>query len=140
MKLLVILLVGSMAFASPQPDRDVEVVDQDQAIRPCRKRCISFINECGVHYSGCYKPCKERPPIPPPCSPITTPVQLPTGGLPTPTSKDNCSTRTVCVDYVNECGMWYGGCIPDCKPWKSFAKPPCPTTTSTTATAYPTAL
>ncbi|KAG6016175.1 hypothetical protein E4U43_004105 [Claviceps pusilla] len=96
-----------MAFASPQPDRDVEVVDQDQAIRPCRKRCISFINECGVHYSG------ERPPIPPPCGPITTPVQLSTGALPTPTSKDNCSTRTVSLenfceaalsnDYLDDC-------------------------------------
>ena len=25
------------------------------------------------------------------------------------TASDNCSTRTVCADYINECGQWYGG-------------------------------
>jgi hypothetical protein len=23
--------------------------------------------------------------------------------------KDDCRTRIICIDYVNECGMWYGG-------------------------------
>lgn len=35
----------------------------------------------------------------------TPPTSVPT----TTTTKDNCSTRTICLDYVNECGMWYGG-------------------------------
>lgn len=40
------------------------------------------------------------------CTVVTiTPTPTPT---PT-TTEDNCSTRTVCVDLVNECGMWYGG-------------------------------
>ncbi|KAH7634213.1 hypothetical protein B0T09DRAFT_378108 [Sordaria sp. MPI-SDFR-AT-0083] len=28
-------------------------------------------------------------------------------------TKDNCSTRTVCIDYVDSCGQTYGGCVPD---------------------------
>ncbi|KAK4241579.1 hypothetical protein C8A03DRAFT_30302 [Achaetomium macrosporum] len=47
-------------------------------------------------------------------------------GSSTPTS--SCSaTVTVCWDGINECGTWYGGCFPDCKPWPTFTPPPCPT-------------
>ncbi|CAI6078436.1 unnamed protein product [Clonostachys chloroleuca] len=51
----------------------------------------------------------------------------PTGLPPTPTS-DDCSTRTVCVDGINECGEPWGTCIPDCQPW-NISTPPCSTFT-----------
>lgn len=37
---------------------------------------------------------------------ITPTTANPPTTTPTP---DNCSTRTICLDYVNECGIWYGG-------------------------------
>ncbi|ORY72110.1 uncharacterized protein BCR38DRAFT_418936 [Pseudomassariella vexata] len=43
---------------------------------------------------------------------------------------DDCSTRTVCVDYINDCGLWYGGCFADCAPWPTFTAPPCTGTSS----------
>ncbi|KAK1774134.1 hypothetical protein QBC45DRAFT_53133 [Copromyces sp. CBS 386.78] len=49
-------------------------------------------------------------------------------------TKDNCSTRTVCIDYVDNCGQTYGGCVPDCKPWPTFSAPACPPRPTTTAT------
>lgn len=51
---------------------------------------------------------------------------------------DNCSTRTVCADYVNDCGIWYGGCFADCKPWPTFTPPPCPSTSSSVGLVTPT--
>lgn len=36
-------------------------------------------------------------------------------------TKDNCSTRTVCLDYVDSCGQTaYDGGVPDCKPVAYF--------------------
>ncbi|SPN96790.1 uncharacterized protein DNG_00310 [Cephalotrichum gorgonifer] len=63
-------------------------------------------------------------------------------GYPEPTN--GCDTTiSVCADYINECGMMYGGCFPDCKPWPTFEPPPCPSsstwaTVTTTATPEPT--
>ncbi|KAH6685339.1 hypothetical protein F5X68DRAFT_262593 [Plectosphaerella plurivora] len=91
-----------------------------------RTICADYVNECGMAYGGCFSDCKPYPSFTaPPC---------PTGSTstPVPTSADNCSTRTVCADYINECGMMYGGCFPDCKPWPSFTAPPCPSGGSST--------
>jgi hypothetical protein len=49
------------------------------------------------------------PPPPAYTPPTTTRPDGPGCKPPRPTSTDNCSTRTVCADYVNECGMMYGG-------------------------------
>ncbi|KAK6541902.1 hypothetical protein TWF694_007679 [Orbilia ellipsospora] len=42
-------------------------------------------------------------------------------------------TRTICADYINSCGMLYGGCYPACTGLTTpvFTPPPCPTTTKT---------
>ncbi|EPS44792.1 hypothetical protein H072_1205 [Dactylellina haptotyla CBS 200.50] len=43
---------------------------------------------------------------------------------------------TICADYINSCGMGYGGCYPACPglPTPTFTPPPCPTTTKKTTT------
>ncbi|OHF01352.1 hypothetical protein CORC01_03385 [Colletotrichum orchidophilum] len=127
-----------------------------------RTMCLDGINpECGIRWGGCYDMCQPRmKPTMPPCKstlskstisrtpkpPFTRPTRL---SLPVPTrsptitrappslslrptSSDNCSTRSVCVDYINECGQWYGGCHADCKPWPSYSKPLCTSTPSLT--------
>ncbi|KAK6353999.1 hypothetical protein TWF730_008419 [Orbilia blumenaviensis] len=52
---------------------------------------------------------------------------------PRPTTTTSCSI-TLCADYVNSCGMGYGGCYPACPglPTPTFTPPPCPTTRPTT--------
>ncbi|KAK2016368.1 hypothetical protein LZ32DRAFT_601593 [Colletotrichum eremochloae] len=42
-----------------------------------------------------------------------------------PTPIEACSTRTICRDFINECGQMYGGCHNVCRPWPTFTKPPC---------------
>ena len=65
---------------------------------------------------SCYDTCKpDTKPTMPACS--TTKTTSTTSSTITPPppvtyttiTVDNCSTRTVCIDYVNECGIWYGG-------------------------------
>ncbi|PQK08684.1 hypothetical protein BB8028_0001g07570 [Beauveria bassiana] len=109
-----------------------------------RTVCLDYVNECGIWYGGCVPDCKPWPTFSKPPCPSTTgnTITTTTAYPPTTTSSyDNCSTRTICLDYVNECGIMYGGCVADCKPWPTFSKPPCPSTTSTpiTLTATPTA-
>ena len=68
---------------------------------------------------SCYNICEpELSPTPPPCtktkteSPSDTPPPVYLGNQepePECTTSDDCSTRTVCADYINECGMMYGG-------------------------------
>ena len=55
-----------------------------------------------------------------------TPASFPTP-VPTPTE-----CPFLCVDYINECGRWYGGCFENCpgEPWPTFEDPGCPTTTT----------
>ncbi|EWC44266.1 hypothetical protein DRE_01092 [Drechslerella stenobrocha 248] len=55
---------------------------------------------------------------------------------PRPTTTASC-TITICADYINSCGLMYGGCYPACKglPTPTFVPPPCPTTTTTTTRA-----
>ncbi|KAF3346187.1 hypothetical protein VD0002_g6416 [Verticillium dahliae] len=95
----------------------------------CPTLCIDGINDCNEPWGGCFNVCKpEESPTMPPCS-EPTPTLMPIyHDTPTPTApqSDDCSTRSVCADYVNECGIWYGGCFADCTPWPTFTKPPCP--------------
>ncbi|KAJ3492052.1 hypothetical protein NLG97_g5485 [Lecanicillium saksenae] len=97
-----------------------------------RTVCIDKVNECGMWYGGCVPDCKPWPTFSKPACPTDTVITTTkTTSAPTTTSTpDNCSTRSVCADYVNSCGMWYGGCFPDCKPWPTFTPPPCPSTTT----------
>ncbi|KAL8390729.1 hypothetical protein RB595_009687, partial [Gaeumannomyces hyphopodioides] len=97
--------------------------------RPLTK-CVSGINGCGVRYGGCYDTCNPAlAPIAPACASTTaktiTRAPVPTSRPP----KEDCRTRTVCVDAVNACGQKYGGCFADCKPWP-LSPPPCPASTS----------
>ncbi|KAF6841808.1 hypothetical protein CMUS01_03477 [Colletotrichum musicola] len=87
--------------------------------------CIDGLNpDCGIRWGGCYDVCKPSlKPTMPPCSKTTRsitrstvkPSPRPTAppslsrSIIKPTGIGNCSSRTVCVDYVNECGQWYGG-------------------------------
>lgn len=98
--------------------------------RPLTK-CVSGINGCGVKYGGCYDTCNPALSPAAPACPSTTAGAIVTQP-PAPTSrqtKDDCRTRTVCVDAVNACGQKYGGCFADCKPWP-LSPPPCPASTS----------
>ncbi|QPH18851.1 hypothetical protein C2857_003953 [Epichloe festucae Fl1] len=123
MKLLAFLASTAVAFLPPL------------VIAKCEMRCINAISPCGVPYGGCFNPCTEAAPVPPPCDGVII-AGLPTQGKqPMNAMLDDCRTRTVCVDAVNECGIRYGGCIPDCRPWK-LSKPPCPTATSNGGTAF----
>ncbi|KAK2056498.1 hypothetical protein LY76DRAFT_518325, partial [Colletotrichum caudatum] len=54
-----------------------------------------------------------------------SPTKPPSHPNPKPTPSDSCSTRTICRDFINECGQMYGGCHSDCQPWPSFTAPPC---------------
>ncbi|KAM0332187.1 hypothetical protein ACHAQA_002462 [Verticillium albo-atrum] len=103
--------------------------DEPPASSDCPTLCIDGINDCGEGWGGCYNVCKpEESPTMPPCSTPTVtkmPIYADTPTL-TYTEAEDCSSRTVCADYVNECGVWYGGCFSDCLPWPTFAPPPCP--------------
>ncbi|WDK14265.1 hypothetical protein CGRA01v4_05546 [Colletotrichum graminicola] len=116
--------------------------------------CIDGINtQCSTRWGGCYDRCKpDTRPTMPPCNPtpyaippiwplpglqlpfpsrksmsrgppsITKPPSTPTAK---PTPGDSCSTRTICRDFIDDCGHMYGGCHSDCQPWPTFSKPPC---------------
>lgn len=45
-------------------------------------------------------------------------------------------TETICADYVNSCGQWYGGCYPACSGYTtpSFTDPGCPPTITSSST------
>ncbi|KAK1832811.1 hypothetical protein QBC39DRAFT_370559 [Podospora conica] len=124
------------------------------SVEPCipRTKCVDAINKCGVRYGACYDVCKpELAPVAPLCvvstpaptatstkvagcdepkttsTPTTTSTVVPT----TPTAPGCPAGKTgsgymLCADYINACGMMYGGCFPDCKPWPTFVPPPCP--------------
>ena len=103
---------------------------------PCKSRtkCVDMVNKCGLKFGGCYDECKTPTPTwTTPACPTTTSKW--TTSTRKPSSADNCSTRTVCADYVNACGQWYGGCFADCRPWPTFTPPPC---TKTTKVPVPT--
>ncbi|RPA93533.1 hypothetical protein L873DRAFT_53118 [Choiromyces venosus 120613-1] len=107
----------------------------------CTQRiCADYVNECGQWYGGCFLDpvCTGGTKWPsftkPTCPPTTTAALKPR----TTTSCDS----TICADFVNECGLKYGGCFLDPKctggtAWPTFSKPPCPTTSRTTSTRKP---
>ncbi|EFQ26411.1 uncharacterized protein GLRG_01555, partial [Colletotrichum graminicola M1.001] len=76
--------------------------------------CIDGINtQCSTRWGGCYDRCKpDTRPTMPPCNPtpgppsITKPPSTPTAK---PTPGDSCSTRTICRDFIDDCGHMYGG-------------------------------
>ncbi|GAB1728069.1 hypothetical protein NU195Hw_g5808t1 [Hortaea werneckii] len=81
-------------------------------------------------YGGCYAACSgfATPTFsPPPC--VTQPRQEHRFAG---TSTTSCES-TVCADYINSCGLRYGGCYAACSGFTkpSFTPPPCPTTTQT---------
>ncbi|KAF9879815.1 hypothetical protein CkaCkLH20_02626 [Colletotrichum karsti] len=103
--------------------------------------CIDGINTAcpSVRWGGCYDACRPslsptQPPCPKPTKPTKSITKMPGKpsprpvSPPKPSSTDNCNTRTICIDYVNECGQWYGGCHADCRPWPSYTAPPCSST------------
>ncbi|KAM0714418.1 hypothetical protein Q7P37_010205 [Cladosporium fusiforme] len=51
---------------------------------------------------------------------------------PPPTSDPSTCTESICADYVNSCGISYGGCYPACTGYTtpSFTDPGCPLTTT----------
>ena len=102
--------------------------------------CAEFINTCGQTYGGCYLACPR----------YTIPVYS-DPGCPLPTAEERrqsttfsaCSS-TICVDYINDCGIRYGGCFPACTGYTtpSFTTPTCSTpvpTETPTATLTTTA-
>lgn len=95
-------------------------------------KTITKTNIATITYTGTVPPPTTTvPPLPTSVSLITEIITI-TTDFGTKTSKDNCSTRTVCIDYIDKCGQTYGGCVPDCLPWPTFSAPPCPRPTTTT--------
>ncbi|GKT54966.1 hypothetical protein ColTof4_08175 [Colletotrichum tofieldiae] len=60
------------------------------------------------------------------------PTKQPSGSNKQSTSSENCSSRTICVDYIDDCGQMYGG------PWPSYSKPPCTPTVTLDPSTPPT--
>ncbi|KAK1981288.1 hypothetical protein LZ30DRAFT_750156 [Colletotrichum cereale] len=111
-RLLTVLGLVGIVAASPQ----IQVPPSDAAQCP-QSVCVEGINTaCSKRWGGCYDRCKPdmRPTMPPcestlsqePQSPTTKPPSPPTAE---PTSSENCSTRSVCRDFINDCGQMYGG-------------------------------
>ncbi|RMZ11876.1 hypothetical protein D0860_03163 [Hortaea werneckii] len=91
--------------------------------------CAAYINTCSQMYGGCYAACSgfATPTFsPPPC--VTQPRQEHRFAG----TSISCGS-TVCADYINSCGLRYGGCYAACSGFTkpSFTPPPCPTTTQT---------
>ncbi|KAK3393637.1 hypothetical protein B0H63DRAFT_554977 [Podospora didyma] len=134
--LSLVFIVGGRANAAAIPEAQPQGVCEPTIL------CVDGINTCGVRFGGCYDICDAKAkPSPPPCPKTTTttltvptkgvPTTITTSTVPTATVDAECAKRTVCADYVNSCGMMYGGCFADCRPWPTFAPPPCPTAKST---------
>ena len=133
--LLMLLVAGSGLAAATPKKPDATTACTTASTTSCQTICVDYVNECGQTYGGCFPDptCTGGTVWPsftkPPCSTTST------SAIPT-----SSPCPTICVDYVNECGMMYGGCFPEpaCTggtAWPSFPKPPCPTTISTASTA-----
>ncbi|WDK10636.1 hypothetical protein CGRA01v4_01915 [Colletotrichum graminicola] len=57
--------------------------------------------------------------------PLTTPPPL-RPVAPRPSVIGDCSTVTICRDFINTCAIKYGGCHSICRPWPTYTAPPCP--------------
>ncbi|KAI6467935.1 hypothetical protein MCOR15_002350 [Pyricularia oryzae] len=115
----------------------------DPIVDNCSSRtvCWDGINECGEMYGGCFPDCTPWPTFTkPPCSltearpttfsTITSPPVVNSTSIVSSATGTNCFSRTVCWEAVNNCGIQYGGCFPDCRPWPTFTRPACPTSTT----------
>jgi hypothetical protein len=110
--------------------------------------CVDNMNSCSQMYGGCFPACGNytTPSFTDPGCPSTTrtstasctlkPPSTPTtisctSGMVTSPSSTSC-TQTVCADYINSCGLMYGGCFPYCEGYTmpSFSVPDCPTSYS----------
>lgn len=136
-----LLAFAGLAVAAPATTPEVQ-----QGCKP-RTICVDKINSCAVRYGGCYDVCKTADaPVAPLCVPTTTTtpiiswttVTVPTTSTPPVTT--STVTRTICVDYINKCGMMYGGCFASTSPWPTFTAPSCSldATTSPITTVAPT--
>ncbi|KAL7813953.1 hypothetical protein V8C44DRAFT_326788 [Trichoderma aethiopicum] len=115
------MLGGAAALATAKPADTAAI---------CGIVCVDKVNECGEKYGGCYDPCLEAAPEEPPCTipgtHIWYPTPPPSEVIPFTEGEDgDCSDIIVCIDGVNECGIPFGACIPDCKPW-DITIPSCP--------------
>ncbi|KAK0618266.1 hypothetical protein B0T17DRAFT_331686 [Bombardia bombarda] len=138
-------LLSGLVAAAPRPQGDCE--------KP-RTICFDTVNACGVKWGACYDKCKPSekplgpycvPPTPTSASATSTPVTVTlttsVSGPSTVTAPPNtsvtgsgCGTSagsgaTICWDGINSCGMTYGGCFADCRPWPTFTPPACVTKT-----------
>ncbi|EPS45282.1 hypothetical protein H072_745 [Dactylellina haptotyla CBS 200.50] len=73
---------------------------------------------------------------------ITTTSSTSTTSSTTSISITSICNSVVCEDYINSCGIPYGGCYTSCPGMTRmvFTVPPCPTTTSTTTTITSTSV
>ncbi|PHH63338.1 hypothetical protein CDD81_6035 [Ophiocordyceps australis] len=112
---LLILAIAGAVCAAPPMVKPTHIAD----------------NHCGQPFGKCYEPLGivARADAPTPTAP---PKAKPT------TTKDDCHTRTVCIDGINKCGIPWGVCIPDCKPWK-YQTPECPSPTPSAEQRFMTA-
>lgn len=112
----------------------------------CKNRsCFDYVNECGKPYGGCVDMCGGTfswPSFTKPACPATAAVQQAqvTGAPaalqfssaarlgPAVTRTTTGCSETICIDAINDCGIWYGGCFPICSgyPRPSPTPPPCP--------------
>jgi hypothetical protein len=107
--------------------------------------CVDNVNTCGQMYGACFPACGNytTPSFADPGCPSTTSTSTTscTAGMVTSPSKPSTTastpssstcTQTACADYINSCGMMYGGCFPYCEgsTFPTFSPPPCPTSSS----------
>ncbi|TKA46431.1 hypothetical protein B0A54_02263 [Friedmanniomyces endolithicus] len=124
------LLFSTTSAKRPRPHHPAAVAAAASAIAtPCSSSaCVEYINYCGLQFGGCYPACPglPTPTYPDPGCPVTDGREQ--AATTTTTTSDTCSS-TDCVDYVNECGVKYGGCYEACTGFTtpSFAVPGCAT-------------
>ncbi|KAF9732302.1 hypothetical protein PMIN06_011446 [Paraphaeosphaeria minitans] len=87
--------------------------------------CADYINSCGRWYGGCYAACPGY------TAPTFTDPGCPTTSRAVSVRTSTSCAITICADYINSCGLMYGGCFPACPGYTtpSFSDPGCPYTT-----------
>ncbi|KAK5697872.1 hypothetical protein LTR97_006831 [Elasticomyces elasticus] len=101
--------------------------------------CVDYLNGCDQRWGGCYAACSGYaiPTYSDPGCPLPT-----SAARYAATSTSTCES-TICVDYINSCGIRYGGCYEACPGYTkpTYTAPACPTiTTTVTPTATLTTL
>ena len=108
---LVLAALASLALAkSPPAPTTCEHPPKDSPSDKCTKTtCTDIINDCGKTYGGCYKNCEGHTPptFADPGCPSSSSGPIVTDN-PVPNDEDcpkSCD-KTMCADYVNDCGKW----------------------------------